>query len=239
MADSFITAIIHIHEQLTPISTQGVSIHSIAMVLTSHITTLRTYLSDWLVMRAMTILELVDAGTAGFSQELITHADTADRLTTLGHLTTEDGHSLLAHVRVTRSVRKEQSIEIQFGIVVIPRNTDYFHVPIYQTTNDIVFDTTVNKYHFLPCPFVIANHLFTAHLFYEVHAFIVSRRDIICIIIKDDLSHHHTMLSKDLRKLSGINTCDARNLFPFQPISQAFASVPMAILFTVIRYNDR
>lgn len=83
MTNTLIRAVVHIHEQLTPLLSQGGGIHGIAMILTGHIAAVGAYLTDRLVMGAVTVFQLIDSGTTSLCQQLVTHADTTDGLAAL------------------------------------------------------------------------------------------------------------------------------------------------------------
>ena len=59
------------------------------------------------------------------------------------------------------------------------------------------------------------------------------------LIIKDNLSHHHTMFAEHFRQLAGVNTCDAGNVFTFQPVTETFHCVPVAVFIRIVAYDNR
>ena len=186
----------------------------------------------------MTILQLVDSSTGSLRKQLVTHTDTADRLATLVDLLADNIHSILAHIWVTRTICQEQAIEIHIGVIVIPRHTNYLNTSVDEATDDVSLHTAVNEYHLLTGTLVITDNLLAAHLVNEVYTLVVSLRDVVWFIIKENLTHHHTMLTKHLSQLTGIDACDSWHLFALQPVGKTLHCIPVAVLLAVIIHDD-
>ena len=60
---------------------------------------------------------------------------------------------------------------------------------------------------------------------------------IIGIVVKDNLSHHHPVLAQHFRQLAGIDARNARHLFAFQPVAEAFHGIPMTVVTGIIAYD--
>ena len=80
VTDTLVGSVVHIDEQLAPVVPQCSAIHRIAMILRSDVTTVSAYLAYGLIMGAMSVFQLVDGGTSGLRQQLVTHTDTTDGL---------------------------------------------------------------------------------------------------------------------------------------------------------------
>ena len=153
MAYAFVAAVVHIHEQLLPVGTQRLCIHGVAMVLARNIAPVGANHAYGLVMRAVTVLQLVYLRSASLCQQLVTHADTAYRLGGHAHLPAHNVHGILAHVGVAGTVGKEKTVEVHGRIVMVPWNTDYLHAPVYKATDDVVLHAAVYKDNFLVSEF--------------------------------------------------------------------------------------
>ena len=186
----------------------------------------------------MTVLQLIDGSTCSLREQLVTHTDTADRFATCTNLLADDIDGILTHIRVARTVGKEQAIEVHVGVIVVPRYTDYLYTSINKATDDVSLHTAVNEHNFLAGTLVVADNLLAAHLVNEVHSLVVSLWDVVWLIVEDDLTHHHTMLTKHLSQLTGIDTCDSWHFLTLQPIGKTLHSIPVAILLAVVAHDD-
>ena len=186
----------------------------------------------------MTILQLVDSSTGCLRKQLVTHTDTADRLAALANLLANNVYCILAHIRVTRTIGQEQSVEVHIGVIVIPWHTDHLYASVDEATDDVCLHTAVNENHLLAGTLVVTDNLLAAHLVNEVYTLIVSLRNVVRLIIKENLTHHHTMLTKHLSQLTGIDACDSWHLFALQPVGKTLHCIPVAVLLAVIIHND-
>ena len=75
VADAFVGAVVHVHEQRFPVGRQGRGIDGITMILTCDEAFGGTYMLHRLIMTAMTILQLVRLCTCCPCQELIAKTD--------------------------------------------------------------------------------------------------------------------------------------------------------------------
>ena len=147
-------------------------------------------------------------------------------------------HRLATLLWVTRTIGKEESVELQLVEVVVPRHTNHLDATSNQAADDVGLYTAVDKYHFLLSTFIIADNIFTAYLFYPVHRAIV----LFCLLrfhrssFYNDLSHHDTVFAEHFGQSSCINACNGRNLFAFQPRCQRLFGIPVAILFAIVGY---
>ena len=55
----------------------------------------------------------------------------------------------------------------------------------------------------------------------------------------NDTSHHYPVLSYLFCQRTGIDAGNSGNLLTFQPITKAFHSIPVAILFTIVTHDNR
>ena len=133
--------------------------------------------------------------TCSLSKQLVAHTDTTDRLVGKAHLLLDNLNGILAHVRVARTVGKEESVNFHVGIVVVPRHTDNLTTAVDKTTYDVGLNATVYENNLLASTLVVAYNLLAAHLVDKVNSSILGCRDVIGLIVEDDLAHHHTMLT--------------------------------------------
>ena len=186
----------------------------------------------------MTILQLVDSSTGSLRKQLVTHTDTADRLATLVNLLANNVYCILAHIWVTRTIGQEQSVEVHIGVIVIPWHTDHLYASVDEATDDVCLHTAVNENHLLAGTLVITDNLLAAHLVNEVYTLVVSLRDVVWFIIKENLTHHHTMFTKHLSQLTGIDACDSWHFLALQPVGKTLHCIPVAVLLAVIIHDD-
>ena len=76
------------------------------------------------------------------------------------------------------------------------------------------------------CGFVFHNFL-AADLFHEVHAFVGCFGNVVWLVVKEYFSHHHSVLTQNLGKLSGVNACNSGHVFAFEPFCQTLFCVPV------------
>ena len=149
MADSLVRTVVHVHEQRFPIFRQRLVVNGIAVILRSDETLRATHALHRLVMRAMTIFQLIGLGTSGTCQQLVTQADThqwAHRL--IIEKCTDMCHRLVALLWVARTISQEQSIELQLVEVVVPRHTNHLDATTYQATDDVGLHATIDEDNF-------------------------------------------------------------------------------------------
>ena len=161
MADALIGAVVHVDEKLFPVSAQGLGIYRVSVVLRGDITFLRTHKAYGLVMAAMAIFQLVDCCASSLTQQLVTHTDATDGLTTKAHLFANDVHSLLASVGVTGTISQEQAIEVHTCIILIPRYANHLYPTVDQAANNIGLYTTIDEHYFLTRSLIVAYNLLT------------------------------------------------------------------------------
>ena len=118
--------------------------------------------------------------------------------------------------------------------------TNHFNITFQQTTDDISLYTAIHQYHFpFIRTFIIANHFLATYFIYIVNACISSFKNIVRFIVKNNLSQHHAMFAEYFSQLAGINACDAGNLLAFQPVTETFHSVPVAVFIRIVTYDNR
>ena len=71
---ALVGAVVHIDEEGLPVSTEGVSVHSITVVLGGDVAAFGAYEADGLVVAAVTVFELEGRSTSGLGQQLVAHA---------------------------------------------------------------------------------------------------------------------------------------------------------------------
>ena len=68
VADTLVRAVVHVDEQRFPIGAQGVVVHRITMVLAGDEAAVGAHLPHGLVVAAVSVLQLVDARSAGLRE---------------------------------------------------------------------------------------------------------------------------------------------------------------------------
>ena len=112
VAYALVAAVVHIHEEFTPVAAQCLGIYGITMVLTGDIAAVGAHLPHWLVVRAMSIFQFIYGGSTCLGKQLVAHTYTANRLAAERHLTSYHVHCILAHVGVARTIAEEESVEV-------------------------------------------------------------------------------------------------------------------------------
>mgnify|MGYP005944803755 CR=1 FL=1 len=84
---------------------------------------------------------------------------------------------------------------------------------------------------------VVTDNFPATHLIHVVYTRISGLGHIIGIVVKDNLSHHHPVLAQHFRQLAGIDARNARHLFAFQPVAEAFHGIPMTVVTGIIAYD--
>ena len=190
-------------------------------------------------MAAVAVFQFVYLGAPSFGKQLVSHTDAEDGQFLVLHCLADMLHGSIAGIGVARAVGDEQPVELHPSIIIVPGNANHFHVTFQQAADDVMLDAAIHKEHFLLTgSFVVTDNLLAANFIHIIHIGIRGLRHFIRFIIKGDTSHHHPMLAKHLCQFAGIDARDARNLFAFQPVTETFHRIPMAIIFTIIAYNN-
>ena len=107
------------------------------MILTGDETLVGPDLAHRLVVAAVTILQLIDFSAARLGEQLVAHTDTKDRLVGKAHRLADVLYSLIARIRVTGSVRDEESVVLQRREIIVPGHPDDFHIPFEQAADNV------------------------------------------------------------------------------------------------------
>ena len=119
-------------------------------------------------------------------------------------------YRLIASIRITRTVRNKQSVILHPCKVMVPRNTDHFHIPFQQTTDDICLYPTIHQHHFfLTCTFIVTNDFLTRYFIYIIDTCIHCFGHIAGFIIKYNFPHHYPMFAKNFGQFTGIDACSS------------------------------
>ena len=113
---------------------------------------------------------------------------------------------------IARSIRKEQTIEVKLIEIVVPWNPDNLNASVYQATNDVGLDTTVNKHYTFARSLVIANDLLAAHLLHPIDASVIGVIGVFRVFRNNHTTLHHPALSESLSEPSSVDARDGRNL---------------------------
>ena len=141
-------------------------------------------------------------------------------------------------VGVAGTVGQEQAIVGHVGEVVVPRHTHHLDATAQQAADDVLLDAAIDKQHTLGCTLVVSDDALAGDLLDEVHTLVLSRRNVLRIVVEDDFAHHHTMFAQHLRQLASVDARDARHHFATQPVGQAFGRVPVAELGAVVADDE-
>ena len=196
MSDAFIGTIIHIDKQFLPVFPEGCGVNGISVVLRGNVTLVGSNETHRLIMRTMAVFQLVNRGSGSLPQQLIAHANATNRFAGSADLLANYVYSFLTCVRIARPISQKQAVKIHVGIIIIPRNADYFHPSINQTTDDIGLHSAVNEYHFLSCSLLISDDFLTRNFRNKVHSLIISLRHFIRNVVKNNASLHDSMFTK-------------------------------------------
>lgn len=80
VADALVGAVVHVDEKLLPVCAERGCVNGIAVVLAGYVAVVSADHAHGLVVGAVAVFQLVDGCAAGLRQELVAHADAADRL---------------------------------------------------------------------------------------------------------------------------------------------------------------
>ena len=174
VADAFIGTVIHIDKQGFPVSWKSCGINGITMILARDKTLCGTNAPHRLIMTAMAILQFICLSPGRPCQELIAETDAHER-PHIGMVQeyADVLHRLTALLRVARTIRQKQAIEIKLIEVVVPRNPDNLYTPPHQTADDVGLDSAIDKHNALARSLVIMNHLLATHLLHPIDAAII------------------------------------------------------------------
>ena len=106
---------------------------------------LRTDHAHWLIVAPVSVLQFVDGGAASLCQELVAHADAADR-TVAGKRFADVLYGSVAGIGVARTVAEEETVVVQVVEVVVPRHADDHEVPLQKAADDVVLDAAVEEH---------------------------------------------------------------------------------------------
>ena len=238
VTDALVRAVVHIDKQLAPFAAQCRGIDSIAVILRRDIAAVCSHLAYRLVMRAVPILQLIDRRTTGLCQQLVTHADTTDGLATHGHLLLQNLDSIHTLVGVARTVSQEETVEGHLRIVIVPRYANHLNATVDETAYDVGLHTAIDEHHLLAGTLVVADDILAADTLHPVDGTVVLGFNCCSITVEDQLAHHHAMLTKHLRQLTGVNARHTGHLLTLQPVGQALLGVPVRVLLAVVGHND-
>ena len=172
------------------------------------------------------------------SEELVAHADAADRLVREAHLLLDDLHGILAHIWVARTVSEEQTVELHVGIVVVPRHADNLAAAVDEAADDVSLHAAVDEHHLLLGALVVADDLLAAHLVNEINSSILGCRYVLRLVVEENLTHHYAVLAQHLSKLACVDAGDAGHVLTFEPLCKTLYGIPVAVLLAVVSHDD-
>ena len=148
---------------------------------------------------------------------MVTHTNTTNRLSAERHLTTYHIHGILAHIRVARTIAEEQTVEVHRRVVIVPWHTYYLNPTVDETADDIILHTAIHEHHLLAGTLIITYDVLATDTINPVDSLIFSCGDIVGLVVKYYLTHHHAMLTQHLGELTGVNTRNSRHMLAFEP----------------------
>ena len=87
----------------------------------------------------------------------------------------------------------------------------------------------------------IGNYFFAGNTVYVIHGSVIvnCQLSIVNWIVEDNLSHHHPCSRSIFGQFTRIDARDTRHLFTFQPFTQTFHCIPVAIFIRIVTYDNR
>ena len=210
------------------------------MVLGGDEAVVRAHLAHGLVVGAVAVLQLIDAGAGRLGQQLVAHADAhagthVGRSQELADIL-DRGHTGLGGRRIIKQKKTAEPHPVE---VIVPGHTHHVHSPPQEAADDIGLHAAVHQDDGLcgvRC--VVSDDLLAAHLSHEVHPLVLSLGNIVRLVVEENLSHHHTMLAQHLGQFAGIDARDGRHLLALEPVGQCLHAVPVAILLAVVAHDE-
>ena len=148
VADPFVRAVIEVDILLTPALAESGGIYGIAVILAGDEAAVRTYLAYGLVVATVSVLHLADLCSCSCSEELIAHADPADRLLlSEGLADMFDGDATL--IGVARSIREEEPVKVNLIKVIVPGYAVERDLWTDEVADDIVLRAAVYEHDLL------------------------------------------------------------------------------------------
>ena len=180
----------------------------------------------------MTVLELEGRRSGRDRQQLVAQTDAEDRLAQRDRLA-DVGDRRPALLRVAGAVRQHHAVVVDLREVVVPRHADHRRVPLRQAAHDVVFAAAVDQYDPV-LPVSVRFDLFRAD----------ERRQVLLVRIDElrglgrafdhELAEHDAPLADDLRDPARVHAPNARHAVVLEPLSEAFARVPVAVLERIV-----
>ena len=125
-------------------------------------------------MAAVSVFQFVDGCASGFCQQLVTHADTADRFIS-GECLADILDGRIAGIRVAGAVADEQAVVFQRIEIVIPGYANDGYITLQQAANDVMLHPAVHQDNPLfAFTFPVSNHFLAGHFIYIIHIRVLS-----------------------------------------------------------------
>ena len=242
---TFVGAIVHVDQEGLPAFRQGVVGYGVTVVLAGDEALGGAVQAHRLVVAAVAVFQFIDTGSCGNAQQLVAQADAHDGLDgtpfgsgfePIGHYFPQDGHCLLALLRIARTVAQEQAVVFHSAVVVVPRDADHFQATGEQAADDIVFAAAVHQ-HLLFLGGLgreVAEHLAAGDIGHEIMVFVSIYPGVVLLAFHYDAAAHHALFAKGLGEGAGVDAGNGGDVFAPKPGFQVFLRVPVAVGAAVI-----
>lgn len=234
MAYALVRSVVHIYEKLLPVVTKSLAVDGVSVVLRCDIAFFGSHETHRLVVRTVSVLQLIYCGTGCFAKELVAHAYSTDWFCGLTHVLSDYFHSVGASVRIAWTIGKEESVDVHRRIIVIPWHAYYLHATVYEATYYIGFYTAVDQNDFLSGTLVVSYYLLAGYLVDKVHALVVGFPDIVGFVVEEDFSHHYTVFPEHLGQFTCVDASYSGDVLALEPVGKALHSIPMAVFLAVV-----
>ena len=123
--DAFVRTVVHVHEERFPVVGKRGIIDGISVILRGDEAPRGAYLLHGLVVRTVSVFQLVGLGACCACQELVAKTDAhAGTYVRVIEKRLDMLHRRFATLGVARAIGKEQTIEVERVEVIIPRHTN-------------------------------------------------------------------------------------------------------------------
>ena len=234
MPNTFIRGVVRIREPFFPTVGKRFRIHGVPVILRSDVAAAGRGFDARLILRAVSVFQLVRAGARGEGEKLVAKANTEYRFTGFKCLSNMfDGNRTCR--RVSRAVRYEEAIVFFFGEVVIPWDTQYVRASGDERAHDILLHAAIDGDD-ARAPLPIDLFLFDADARNQI--LFVRVNELFSCAGMNELAKHDTVLAELLRERTGINAGYRGHAGFFEPFAKRVSSALMRIVLAVFGYDE-
>lgn len=137
VADTLIGAVVHVGEIWFPSLTERAGVYREAMVLAGDEAAVGAFHAHGLVVRTMTVLELINACAGSLGEKLVAHADAhkRTRLCLVADKLADILHCLNALLGVTRTVGDKEAVKLHAVEIIVPWHYGHLHARLSKQRN--------------------------------------------------------------------------------------------------------